>query len=369
MFRAGLVTSGARYSPCSTAGLVGGLGALDVALVGRVGLARQAQHALPRAAEGVHAARRVARDGLDREVHNAVGAQAHGETGVAGHGAVHGVLAQQHAVQTVGGVGRHRADHVRRVNVLDGALLALLGKVLLDAVLHEGTDGRQLLVATGVSFHRRAQQLLAGALGDDDHTVTLLLHNALKVVQAAARAIKLDRDLRDQTQVDIAAGKRRVGSDEAGATAHKLDNTNAVGHAASLRASRADSALGLLDGRVEAEAAVQQVHVVIDSLGDTGDRDRQVAATALLRDLVGGTVGAVTADHVHLRDAVRGQEVDDLVLVEATTVGAEDGAAVVVDAGHRLGGQHDGGLLLVQRGPVVEAGEAHADTVDLALQR
>jgi len=42
------------------------------------------------------------------------------EAGVPGHGAVQGAVRQQRAVDVVGGVGRHGADHVRRVDVLEG---------------------------------------------------------------------------------------------------------------------------------------------------------------------------------------------------------------------------------------------------------
>ena len=45
---------------------------------------------------------------------------------VARHGPVHGVLPKDGAVGAVEGVGRHRADHVGRVDVLDGQRLLLL---------------------------------------------------------------------------------------------------------------------------------------------------------------------------------------------------------------------------------------------------
>ena len=47
-------------------------------------------------------------------------------------------------------------------------------------------------------------------------------------------------------------------------------------------------------------------------------------------------MNAVTAIHVQLRDAVRGQQVDNLVLVKATAVEAEDRVILVLYAGHDL---------------------------------
>lgn len=74
----------------------------------------------------------------------------HGELGEAGHGAVHGVLREEAAVDRVGGIGGHGAHHVGRVDVLNGGRQAVLLEVLADGVLEELADGRQLLVPARV---------------------------------------------------------------------------------------------------------------------------------------------------------------------------------------------------------------------------
>jgi hypothetical protein len=52
------------------------------------------------------------------------------EARVSRHGTVDGILTQLHAVQRIGSVGSNRANHVGRINVLDGGNL-VLSKVAL----------------------------------------------------------------------------------------------------------------------------------------------------------------------------------------------------------------------------------------------
>jgi hypothetical protein len=63
---------------------------------------------------------------------------------------VHDVLREELAIDRVGGVGRHRADHVGGVDVLDGGGLALLGEVARDLLLEPQPQLRELAVAARV---------------------------------------------------------------------------------------------------------------------------------------------------------------------------------------------------------------------------
>ena len=75
------------------------------------------------------------------------------EAGVPGHGAVQGAVRQQRAVDVVGGVGRHGADHVRRVDVLEGDGEAGL---LLEMILHD-KEKRQIQYLNDKDRKKRRQ--------------------------------------------------------------------------------------------------------------------------------------------------------------------------------------------------------------------
>ena len=101
------------------------------------------------------------------------------EAGVPGHGAVQGAVRQQRAVDVVGGVGRHGADHVRRVDVLEGdGEAGLLLEMLLNLMGEPEPDVEEHLVAGGVvgvgEGHALDDEVLAGALGhDEDHVAVV----------------------------------------------------------------------------------------------------------------------------------------------------------------------------------------------------
>ncbi len=71
-----------------------------------VGLSRDAEDPFPGSAEGVHDSRRGSNQPGDGNQHHTVVHQTHGEGGVAGHGPVHSVLREYHAVHAVTRVGR-----------------------------------------------------------------------------------------------------------------------------------------------------------------------------------------------------------------------------------------------------------------------
>jgi hypothetical protein len=72
-------------------------------------LAGHGQDALPGAAHRIHHTRGGGHQTRDRDVHHAIVDQPSGESGVACHGTMHCILRQQHAIQSVTGVGRNRS--------------------------------------------------------------------------------------------------------------------------------------------------------------------------------------------------------------------------------------------------------------------
>mmetsp|Transcript_18471 Transcript_18471/g.61868 ORF Transcript_18471/g.61868 Transcript_18471/m.61868 type:complete len:228 (-) Transcript_18471:65-748(-) len=184
-------------------------------LVRRVGLPRDGDHALPGAAHGVHPAGGVLHEGADRQEHDTVVAQAHGEGRVASHGAVDGVLGEEQAVHGIARVGLDRADHVGWVDVLDRNRGALFVKVLAQLVLEPDAELRELAVAALVDGGRLAEDLLARALGDDDDRVALLLEHVVQVREAPLGALGDHRHLRDQAEVHLAVAEGGVHGDEA----------------------------------------------------------------------------------------------------------------------------------------------------------
>lgn len=80
--------------------------------------------------------------------------------------------------------------------------------------------------------------------------------------------------------------------------------------------------------------------VVVDGLWDADDSTHDVLMHAHLVDRVGSGVATVAADneeHVH---APHVETLDDLADVGTATARAEDGAALQLDAVHRLRSQH-----------------------------
>jgi hypothetical protein len=259
-----------------------------------------------------------------------------GESGVPGHGAVQCAVRQQRAVDVVGGVGRHGADHVRRVDVLEGDREAgLLLEMLLDLVGEPEADVEEHLVAGRVvgvgEVHALGDEVLAGALGHDDDHVAVVAEALLDELEEAAPAVEVEGRLRDEAAVDVAAGERGVHGDEAAVPAHELDDPDAVLGALGLDVRGVDGALRLLHGGVEAEGLVDDGDVVIDGLGHADDGALEAAPLHLLVDGRGALLRAVAADDVHLVDPAVLDAVHDLGRVLAAAGGAQHRAAALVD--------------------------------------
>jgi len=294
-------------------------------------------------------------------VNHAVVNEADDQPGAARHGRVHGVARQAVAQDGVLGVRRQPADRVTRVDVAHVDGRAPGAEVGGDAVFEEQADVGVLDVARGVRLHLVARdQVLAGALGDDDHRVALAFEPPLKHGQQAALAVQLEGLLGDQAVVDLAAGQRRAGGDEARVAAHQLDQPDAVQHRARFRVGDVDHLARGVDGRAVAERARHIENVVVDGLRDADDGERVAQRAGGFVDPVCAALRAVAADGEEEIHAELAQRAHHDFRVLGAAGGAEDGAAQLVDVADVLRRQ------LHRRKAVgrVEAVVAVADAVD-----
>mmetsp|Transcript_1022 Transcript_1022/g.3004 ORF Transcript_1022/g.3004 Transcript_1022/m.3004 type:complete len:234 (+) Transcript_1022:369-1070(+) len=215
------------------------------------GLVCDRDDALPGASVGRHGSRGGGGELGYGDHDGAVVDEADGEAGVSGHGAVGGGVGEGHAEVGVRGVGRDGADHVGWVDVLECGFLPLRVEMVLDPGAEPLADGRELAVPAGIGEGGHPEEVLAGALGDDDDCVSLAIDDALEVTEDGD---EVDRDLGDEAEVDVLRGERRVGGEVAGAASHELDDADAARVVADgLDAGRRDGADGLGDGGHEAE--------------------------------------------------------------------------------------------------------------------
>ena len=121
--------------------------------------------------------------------------------------------------------------------------------------------------------------------------------------QQAAFAVEAQRHLGDQHEVDIGRRERGVAGDEARVAPHQLHEADAVARAHRLDVRAADRLHRRREGALEAEAAVDEVDVVVDRLRDPDHRDRQLRAARSPRRSARAAQRAVTTDHEQHADA------------------------------------------------------------------
>src|SRR5207245_2532642 len=119
----------------------------------------------------------------------------------------------------------------------------------------------------------------------------------------------------DQHQVDVGGGQRRVTGHEARVPAHQLDQADAVAGAGRLDARAPNDLDGGGVRALEAEAAIDEVDVVVDGLGHRHHADLQGAPLDLRGQLHGPADGPVAPDHEEDVDAQRLEVVDHLARV------------------------------------------------------
>mmetsp|Transcript_50328 Transcript_50328/g.109079 ORF Transcript_50328/g.109079 Transcript_50328/m.109079 type:complete len:504 (+) Transcript_50328:454-1965(+) len=272
----------------------------------------------------------------------------HAHTGVAAHRRVHGVVGETRAVDVVIGRDRHRTDDVRRINIEGAPALRL--EVRVELVAEEGTDVTVLGMAGRVELARR-NVLLPSALGDGDDHVALLGNH---LVDVGVDVLQLDAHLGDEAQVDQVGGERRVARHEAGVAAHQLHDTDALVAARRFDPRVADYIRSGRDGRVEAEGAVKEEHVVVDGLRHADNGDGDLLHLERLVEQVARELRAIAADHEKEVDLEALQRRGNLLRVEAAAPSLKDRASLHVNLLDKLRCQLDR-LVIVRVGQAVVA--------------
>src|SRR6185369_8551556 len=113
--------------------------------------------------------------------------------------------------------------------------------------------------------------------GHDDDGVRPLFQTTLEVPEKTAFAVELQVHFGDENEVRLRAGQRGVTGDEPRMLFHHLHQANAVVGAGRLDVGAANRLGGGGGGALEPEAAIDEVDVVVDRLGDPDHRDRQLA--------------------------------------------------------------------------------------------
>mmetsp|Transcript_59550 Transcript_59550/g.169377 ORF Transcript_59550/g.169377 Transcript_59550/m.169377 type:complete len:223 (-) Transcript_59550:1298-1966(-) len=212
---------------------------------------------------------------------------------------MHRVLGQDGAVNAVVGVRGHRADRVRRVDVLDGQGLVHLLEVPEELVPEPWAHVCQLRVPPRVLLARALQQGVTTALSHDDHGVALLLHELHGLCEDFRQG-----DVHLWQHADVHAARRQgpVHGNEPAVPAHQLHEPNAVCVAGGLHVRRCDRLLGLRARRVEAEGPVKELDVVVDRLGHAHHGTLVADSRHLLERGHGPLVSAITPKHKKLPD-------------------------------------------------------------------
>ena len=118
----------------------------------------------------------------------------------------------------------------------------------------------------------RVQEVLSGALRDDDDGAPVLEHRPVQAGEEPARPVERERHLRDEDEVGVVHGQRGVAGDEAAVPAHDPHQADAVDRRLRLDPRGLDR---LRRGRVrglEAEALADERDVVVDGLRDADRR-------------------------------------------------------------------------------------------------
>mmetsp|Transcript_46923 Transcript_46923/g.93497 ORF Transcript_46923/g.93497 Transcript_46923/m.93497 type:complete len:310 (-) Transcript_46923:30-959(-) len=205
----------------------------------------------------------------------------------------------------------------------------------------------------------RCHMLLAGALSHDDDHVPLSLEGR---VNMGKDVIELHLHLRHKTEVDEIGGEGGVRRDEARVPPHEFDDTHTLGAARRLDPPVAHHSCGSLAGRVEAECAIDEEHVVVNRLWHANHADRELLLPRLFIEEVASELSAVAADDKEHVDPLRPEGLADLDRIEAPSAGLEDRAALHMDLLDKLGSERDGHMLVWLRKAIV----ASRDTDDVA---
>ena len=221
------------------------------------------------------------------------------------------------------------------------ASVPLFLEVGLDAVAQEDADVGLQAVAGFVDAGFLFEEILAGALGDDDDGMVALDDAAVQRGQKALGAVEVDGDFGNEHEIDLLRGHGGAGGDEAGVAPHELDQADAVGRASGFAVRAVEDGARRFDRGVVAERLADELDVVVDGLGHADDGDGQLAAGDFLRDGVGAPLGAVAADAEQDVDAALDEEIDHFADFLLSARGGKEGAAVAVDVVDQFRGQDE----------------------------
>mmetsp|Transcript_47386 Transcript_47386/g.151075 ORF Transcript_47386/g.151075 Transcript_47386/m.151075 type:complete len:348 (+) Transcript_47386:3-1046(+) len=292
---------------------------------------------LEHAALDVHRAGALG-DGVDGQHDVALVHLADGDTGVTGHGGVHGLLCQRRTIKAVVGVGRNGADHISRIDVLDGAGNAQRLAVCKNLILDVRANICEHLVAASVGGPVGFQDGVAATLGNDEDPLLLGAHDLGHIVEELVLG---DIHLGDEADIHHPRRERGGGGDEAAAAAHELHQADAIRVGRGLHIRGLDGLGCLRRGRIEAEARIEQADVVVDCLGNADDRTLVLNLLHGVEGLHRPLVGSIAAEDEVLPNIFAGEGFGDLDVGGVAAVAHEDGSALCVDVLNALAGELD----------------------------
>ena len=198
-------------------------------------------------------------------------------------------MSQHIATDRIGTFGRHTANGIAGIKVFHRHRAFFFREILVDFHPQELADVFFQQIAGGVANLAAVfNQLLAGALGHNDNRVILAgFKTPLQRPQQPVLALQLKIQLRHQTEVNHRIGQRRVSGDESRISPHQLNQPDAVEHPLGFGMGGADNRDCLSDRGLETETAADEHQVVVDGLWNAHHANRQIAAFALLRNVVG----------------------------------------------------------------------------------
>src|SRR4029079_12000738 len=115
------------------------------------------------------------------------------------------------------------------------------------------------------------------AFSNHDYRVTFAIQYTLQVAIDPALSIEHRRHFRDQHQVYIGRGHRRLTRHETGVTAHQFDQADTIARSGGLHVCAANDFHRRRISALEAEAAIDEVDVVVDRFGHPDHGDAQAA--------------------------------------------------------------------------------------------
>src|SRR5580658_5646729 len=151
-----------------------------------------------------------------------------------------------------------------------------------------------------------------------------------------------ERYLRDENGVDVSRRDGRGTGNEPRVAPHELDHGDAVLRSRGFHVRPTDDVDRRCVGGLEAEAAIDEVDIVVDRLRDSNDANEEIAPGDLRRDLHGSFERAVSSDDEQDADVELVQAIHHFARILIAARRSEGRTSDVVNVGHGGGGQLDG---------------------------